>query len=104
MNQPVCSNRGGDGGAITRSPLNVTSQLLRWSKDDPRQELARILERNKQYTSNVDGKFDRIIAADCLFFRDFHIDLVWLLQTALAAGGIIFMLQPPRGKCTVPLV
>ena len=81
----------------SRPPLRVTSQLLRWNKHDPHQELEKILEANKPRTADAEGKFDRIIAADCLFFRDFHADLVWLLQTALAADGVIFMLQPPRG-------
>mmetsp|Transcript_12460 Transcript_12460/g.20251 ORF Transcript_12460/g.20251 Transcript_12460/m.20251 type:complete len:420 (+) Transcript_12460:113-1372(+) len=95
MNEQVRSSE--DTGSGSLSPLRVTSQLLKWMKDDPQQELARILEGNKEFSSDTDGKFDRIIAADCLFFRDFHSDLVWLLQAALAKDGIIFMLQPPRG-------
>ena len=89
-------------------PLAITSCLLRWSKDDEHQELAGILESNKQKisTHKTDegneegdkGKFTRIIAADCLFFRDFHVDLVWLLKAALAPAGVIFLLQPRRGE------
>lgn len=41
--------------------------------------------------------FDVIIASDCLFFKDFHQDLYWLLKSVTAPGGLVFLLQPPRG-------
>ena len=49
-----------------------------------------IIEKNK--------KFDIIIAADCLFFKDFHKDLIWLLSNSLKKNGFIFLLQPNRGN------
>ena len=100
-NQNVCIhiNRSFRSGGDEQ--LQISSHLLKWSKCDQHHELADIIEFNKRYEHNctcVEGKFDRIIAADCLFFRDFHEDLVWLLDAALAPDGVIYMLQPPRGN------
>ena len=98
-NQNICirMNNQARSTAEDKSKLCVTSHLLRWSKGDPQNDLAEILENNKHHSKDADGKFERIVAADCLIFRDFHDDLVWLLQSALAPNGVIFMLQPARG-------
>ena len=42
-------------------------------------------------------RFDRIIASDCMFFENFHEDLVWTLLHALTKDGVVYMLQPRRG-------
>ena len=72
----------------------ASSSLLRWSLGDKHGDLERIfLQQNR-------GKrgFDFILAADCLFFRDFHDDLVWLLDNALdKVNGVAYLLQPRRG-------
>jgi calmodulin-lysine N-methyltransferase len=44
------------------------------------------------------GQFETVIGADCLFFTDFHADLVAVLQRLLAADGTVLLLQPTRGK------
>jgi hypothetical protein len=52
-------------------------------------------------TNNGRDKFHVIVAADCLFFKDFHDDLIWLLRNALINNnnndnGIVYLLQPKR--------
>lgn len=32
-----------------------------------------------------------------MFFKDFHSDLLWILNSALSDSGVIYMLQPKRG-------
>lgn len=73
-------------------PMATTkSRLLRWSAGDKYGDLANIL------LSEDGAPFDLVVAADCLFFRDFHEDLLWILRSALAATGVIYLLQPRRG-------
>lgn len=64
-------------------------QLL-WSKEDAEGHAQRLLDAEP-------AKFGVILGADCLFFKDFHEDLLWTLQQLLAADGVAFLLQPHRG-------
>jgi len=73
-------------------PAPVTASLLRWSLGDKHGDLERLRVENGQ------ERFDFILAADCLFFQDFHDDLLWLLDNALAEmNGVVYLLQPRRG-------
>jgi hypothetical protein len=69
---------------------NIETQQLRWSKGDEHGDLAKV-------TNNGTQKFDMILAADCLFFKEFHDDLVWTIANAITPSGVIYMLQPGRG-------
>jgi predicted nicotinamide N-methyase len=71
-----------------RSTCSVSTSLLRWSVGDTHNDIKN-LRRNK---------FDIIIAADCLFFEDFHDDFIWILKNCLEKNGFCFLLQPKRGK------
>ena len=44
------------------------------------------------------GKFDVVVAGDCLFFSDFHVDLVATILALLAPGGVALLLAPRRGQ------
>ena len=70
----------------------INTSQLRWAKGDPHNELHAVIN------SNGGNKFDYIVAADCLFFEDFHEDLVWLLQNSLSSRepGKAYLLQPRR--------
>eukprot|EP00743_Colponemidia_sp_Colp-15_P010545 GILK01011626.1.p1 GENE.GILK01011626.1~~GILK01011626.1.p1 ORF type:complete len:304 (+),score=31.42 GILK01011626.1:32-943(+) len=41
--------------------------------------------------------FDVIVAADCCFFKDFHIDLVHVLDRLLSPNGTAYIMAPKRG-------
>jgi predicted nicotinamide N-methyase len=71
-----------------RSTCSVSTSLLRWSVGDTHNDIKN-LKRNK---------FDIIIAADCLFFEDFHDAFIWILKNCLEKNGFCFLLQPKRGK------
>jgi predicted nicotinamide N-methyase len=45
---------------------------------------------------NLERTFDVIIASDCLFFKDFHVDLIQTLKRLLAPNGTCILLQPER--------
>jgi len=70
----------------------ITSHLLRWSIGDKHGDLAQIKQLRPEATM-----FDVIVAADCLFFRDFHEDLLWVLDNSLSVNGVVYLLQPSRG-------
>ena len=70
----------------------IRSRLLRWSIDDKYGDLRGVISEN-----GAGVLFDVILAADCLFFRDFQDDLLWTLRTALACTGTVYLLQPLRG-------
>lgn len=73
-------------------PAPVTASLLRWSIEDKHGDLERLRAENGH------ERFNFILAADCLFFQDFHDDLLWLLDNALAEmNGVVYLLQPRRG-------
>ena len=76
----------------------VIAQLLRWSVEDSLGDFRRLLDRLaiEEQTSESD-KFDVIVASDCLFFKEFHFDLLWTLRAGLRVGGIALLLQPLRG-------
>jgi calmodulin-lysine N-methyltransferase len=68
----------------------VQARTLLWDAADASGAVAAVLAEG--------GQFDAIIGADCLFFTDFHADLVAVLQRLLAADGTVLLLQPTRGK------
>ena len=78
-------------GHITND-VNITSHVLRWSENDSNGDWDNI-------TKGGTRKFDVIIASDCLFFKDFHKDLLWVLNNSLSDNhdSIIYLLQPKRG-------
>ena len=94
LNQQVCISL-----TSQENNRNIASQvsLLRWSKDDIFGDVARIKEnliRNQSHNT-----FDVITAADCLFFRDYHDDLLWVLNNSiniLNNNSVIYLLQPRR--------
>ena len=43
------------------------------------------------------GKFDQILIADCLFFENFHIDLVYTLKQLAHAETEVLIAAPERG-------
>lgn len=51
----------------------------------------------KNYSEFTGGQYDFIIAADCLFFKDYHRDLIHVLKSLLAPGGKIVIIGPRRG-------
>jgi predicted nicotinamide N-methyase len=68
---------------------SVSSKLLLWDRLDRQGHLQDILDDG--------GKFDIVIGADCLFFKDFHEDLHEILCASLLPGGCVWLLQPARG-------
>lgn len=62
---------------------NVQTKCMIWNSQDKYEEM---------------GRYDWIIAADCLFFQDYHVDLLHVLSTLLSLNGIIWLLAPGRGK------
>ncbi|CAM9622287.1 unnamed protein product [Chrysoparadoxa australica] len=65
----------------------VACRRLMWSKDH--EELA----ENKAAL----GSFDVIMGADCLFFVEFHTELLATLHSLLAERGVVVLCQPTRG-------
>ena len=62
-----------------------------WSVDDRSGDLARAIALNSG------RKFDIIIASDCLFFKDFHMELISTLCGAInGPTSPIYLLQPRR--------
>eukprot|EP00041_Stephanoeca_diplocostata_P015956 m.309864 g.309864 ORF g.309864 m.309864 type:complete len:318 (+) comp20204_c0_seq7:61-1014(+) len=60
----------------------VDSQVLVWNRADKLEERA--------------NRFDVVIAADCLFFTDYHIDLLHVLVTLLKPRGHAIIIGPHR--------
>ncbi len=75
----------------TAKSVQVGCHILVWDRRDTAGQLAEVL------AAAGGGKFDIIIGADCLFFRDFHGDLINVLKVSLAPNGEVWLLQPPRG-------
>lgn len=84
--------------ARQKRSFDLTAKLLRWSRDDKIGDLRKLLSGASFDTDRAYPNFDVIIASDCLFFKDFHHDLYWLLKAAIAPGGVVFLLQPRRGR------
>ena len=80
-------------GCQPRSFGRISAQQLHWSPDVNTEQVAVITEGGSRL-------FDVIIASDCLFFREFHSDLVQTLRSLLSPGGICLFLQPRR-SCTM---
>eukprot|EP01032_Pedospumella_encystans_P015890 gene15890-18151_t len=77
--------------ALPSHPLNITSQVLHWSPAVNAEQVASLTKSHSQL-------FEVVIASDCLFFKDFHADLLHTLQQLLVPGGVGLFLQPARDK------
>ena len=60
----------------------TTADVLCWDRDAALPELA--------------ARFHTVLVADCLFFRDVHVDLVHTIATLLRPGGRCIMAAPRR--------
>jgi predicted nicotinamide N-methyase len=74
---------------ISHPKCSISAQQLHWS---PASNAGQI----DALTHNATTLFDVVIASDCLFFRDFHADLLETLRRVLRPGGVGIFLQPPR--------
>lgn len=85
---------------------SISSTELNWS-------ISRNAEQISNLTNNGTFLFDTIVAADCLFFREFHSDLLQTLCKLLSrapnpllnsnnnngnSGGVAIFLQPRRDR------
>jgi predicted nicotinamide N-methyase len=68
---------------------SISAQQLHWS---PASNAGQV----DTLTSNATALFDVVVASDCLFFRDFHADLLETLKCVLRPGGAGIFLQPAR--------
>lgn len=64
---------------------SYTCATLKWNRN----------ETYKQYKN--DGEFDLLMVSDCLFFRDYHIDLAHVINTLLSSTGVCYIVAPKRG-------
>lgn len=79
----------GQGGQCI---LPISTQLLHWAVATNASQIATAIHQQQHGA----GLFDTVIAADCLFFKDFHRDLLDTLLLLLAPGGVGVFLQPAR--------
>lgn len=70
--------------------MNIKAKRLCWSIGDDNGHVKAITEDGSKL-------FDVIVAADCMFFKDFHDALVDVLLRCLSPDGVVIMLQPRRG-------
>lgn len=71
--------------------LPVKAELLHWAVASNAAHIASVTA-----TGHGSALFSSVIASDCLFFKDFHRDLILTLQQLLAPGGVGVFLQPSR--------
>ena len=78
---------------------NLFIDRLRWVKNDTHDELKSIFHSLSEVYNNKSKRFDFILGCDCLFFTDFHHDLLWLLDQALSFEDHTrcYLMQPSRG-------
>ena len=88
-NQIVCwemnKQMHGSNSSITKG--DISFKRMRWSKGDPYNEISAVLGVSPAQVSTPGegNSFDVIIGADCLFFKEFHDDLLWTIYALL--GG-----------------
>ena len=90
LNQNVCIQMNKQHGNISKD-VSIHSHLLRWSEND-------VLGDWNLITLGGTKTFNVIIASDCLFFKDFHKDLLWVLNNSLSydTDSCVYLLQPKR--------
>ena len=76
---------------MCKNEIHETEQC----KDTRKIKIDNFHDKNVMESTN---KFDIIIAADCLFFKDFHEDLIFVLSNSLKKRGFCYFLQPRRGN------
>lgn len=76
-------------GDNAKDIFHISAHQLHWS---PCSNAAQVSD----ITRGGVEQFDVVIASDCLFFRDFHADLLETLRQVLRPGGVGIFLQPAR--------
>ncbi len=69
---------------------------LLWNKEDVNGEYKAIIDLLKKNCNEEVKQFDTIIACDCLFFKDFHYELIHTIDFMLKPNGKAYFLQPLR--------
>lgn len=87
QNLKICVDENAALGTFAKSVSTTTRvnvSLLRWN-------------RNAHFAAAERHQFDLLLASDCLFFEEFHVDLACTVKQLLKPGsGRCFMLQPSR--------
>eukprot|EP01135_Chromosphaera_perkinsii_P003126 Nk52_evm15s236 gene=Nk52_evmTU15s236 len=55
-----------------------------------------VWDKNEKY-ADLREQFDYIICADCLFFTEFHTDLLHVMRICLKPNGKVYIFAPKRG-------
>eukprot|EP01038_Epipyxis_sp_PR26KG_P011170 gene11170-14989_t len=95
LNQNVCIQMNKQKGFI-QSSFPIRSELLHWSLSNP----STIETINKWCTSGL-CPFQVVLASDCLFFRDFHDDLIQLLLKIADPNDCTIIFLQPNRDCTM---
>eukprot|EP00638_Chattonella_subsalsa_P012761 CAMPEP_0117811482 /NCGR_PEP_ID=MMETSP0948-20121206/22160_1 /TAXON_ID=44440 /ORGANISM="Chattonella subsalsa, Strain CCMP2191" /LENGTH=393 /DNA_ID=CAMNT_0005648097 /DNA_START=15 /DNA_END=1192 /DNA_ORIENTATION=+ len=102
LNQKLCIHLNEETGNIPKGKVKCCH--LMWDKEDKSGAISELLHQHPKGFDHSEllhqhpKGFDLIIAADCLFFQDFHEDLKHVLSLLLAKNGQILLLQPTRGE------
>ena len=80
LNRAALATSDSAGSASGAEAVDVRGGVLVWDRNDPLDGEA--------------GQYDVLIAADCLFFDDYHDDLIHVIKTLLRP-------TPPRGEAII---
>ncbi|TMW65052.1 hypothetical protein Poli38472_009219 [Pythium oligandrum] len=84
-NLRLCLDENQSRGVFaTTTPPHVKTDLLRW-------------DRSATFDTHLRHQFDLLVASDCLFFEEFHVDLAHTIKQLLRPDtGRCFLMQPSR--------
>lgn len=85
----ICVDRIKKNIQINNLEDKVKSSVLLWDRNLS-------FKKQDQFTSQ--SKFDLILISDCLFFVNFHTDLIITIDELLDFEGVCIIIAPPRGK------
>jgi predicted nicotinamide N-methyase len=81
----------GNSGVVQLAEANIAANSIRAS------EVKAFVLPWKEVPPSI-GRYDVILAADCLYFEKAHAGLLELLDSSLTVGGVAYFVCPPRGK------
>jgi predicted nicotinamide N-methyase len=101
--QPLQQEEGVGGSCNSQQKQKkclLFSSVLHWSPDRNAADMEFILthagDSLELQKPPAQRRFDVVLASDCLFFREFHLDLIATLTKVLVPGGLVLLLQPAR--------
>jgi predicted nicotinamide N-methyase len=85
-----------DGNTKCVEAIKENIKLNNLEKDKVKERVL-LWDRTTSFEEKELNSYDYILISDCIFFKNYHIDLIYTIKSLLSSEGVCIIVSPPRG-------